>query len=82
MKFREHRGGYDDSMATLVELPDRAALVEHVDNLHACFIHPYDFSKMQVEPYYMQRDTRCGWKETYIVVLPGYGPIGYTDTPA
>jgi hypothetical protein len=84
MKFREHRGtlALDDSMQTCVELDDRAALVEHVTRLHDCFIHDYDFSNLVVKPYFMERDTRCGWEQTYIVVLPGFGPIGFTDGPA
>jgi hypothetical protein len=81
MKFREHRGSLDDSMATLVELEDRAALVRHVENLHGCFIHNYDFNQLIVKPYFMEPDDRCGWKQTWIVSLPGYGPIGYTDSP-
>lgn len=68
-------------MATLVELPDRAALVAHVEKLHACYIHDYDFSKLVVKPYFMERDERCGWAQTWIVSLPDYGPIGFTDSP-
>ena len=33
MKFREHRGSLADSLKTGVELPDRAALLEHVRKL-------------------------------------------------
>lgn len=78
MKFREYRGGFADSMATLVELPDRAALVKHVEKLYD-YIENYDFRQLTVTPYFMERDERCGWEHTYIVSLPGIGPIGYTD---
>lgn len=79
MKFREHRGSLADSITTEVLLADRKALVEHVENLHLCFIHNYDFSMLTVKSYHMQPDARIGWDKTYIVSLPGYGPIGYTD---
>jgi len=71
MRFREHRGTLADSMATVVEVADRAALVAHVENLlgHAADI--------EVKPY-GGVDQRNGW-DTYIVTLAGYGVLGFTD---
>jgi hypothetical protein len=82
VKFREHRGSLEESLATLVELPDRQALIEHVTKLHASFVHSFDFSKLVVEPYLMEPDDRPGvaWQRTFIVKLPGLGPIGFTDS--
>ena len=76
MRFREHRGTLDESIKTRVELPDRAALVQHIENLHACFIHQLDFSKIEVKQY----SAEPNWE--YIVSLDGYGVIGFTDKPA
>lgn len=79
MKFREHRGGLNESMMTLVELPDRPALVAHVEKL----LRPYYFqevdSRLRVDPY--GRDTRIGWENLHIVILKGYGVVGFTDGP-
>ena len=80
MKFREHRGRLEDSMATSVEIGDRQHLIDHITSLHACFLHNYDFSRIEVAPYLMEPDDRIGWKETYIVTLPGYGVLGFTDS--
>lgn len=79
MKFREHRGGLADSLATVIELETRTQLIEHIENLYAGYVHGYDFTNIEVKPYYMKRDKRCGWKRTYIVSLPSFGPIGFTD---
>lgn len=77
MKFREHRGGYHDSMETVVELPDRAALIEHIRGL----LSPYEFhfepADITVAPYFGM-DPRNGW-DTHIVHLRRYGVIGFTD---
>jgi hypothetical protein len=76
MKFREHRGSLWDSMATLVELPDRAALLAHCQRL----LDPFDVqvldSQLRIEPY--TYDDRVRW-ETWIVSIDGYGVIGFTD---
>lgn len=82
MKFREHRGGYDDSMATAVDVADRAALVAHIKGLLA----PFDFrgdiaAGLHVAAYGSnQIDPRNGW-HTHIVTLQDYGVLGFTDGP-
>lgn len=69
-------------MATLVTLPDRQALVQHVQKIYASWLPAYDFSHgLTVKPYFMEPDKRCGWAQTYIVLLEGLGPIGFTDSP-
>jgi hypothetical protein len=63
-------------MATCVELPNRAALVEHLYRSHEL---PLPFENLEIKPYFMEPDTRIGWDQTYIVTLEGFGPIGFTD---
>lgn len=81
MKFREHRGGFDDSMSTVVEVADRAALLDHMRKL----LQPYPSAPpvtdetVRIESYYGV-DKRNGW-DTHIVILKDYGPFGYTDSP-
>jgi hypothetical protein len=79
MKFREHRGHLTDSMKTLVEIKDRDALVNHLRYVFREFDAPLDFSLIRIEPYFMEPDVRIGWDHTYIVALPGYGVLGFTD---
>jgi hypothetical protein len=88
VKFREHRGGLDESMKTLVELPDRAALVAHIKKLLAPFDWWQDIGPaLHVEPYAWFDKDKPVWDErvkwhTYIVTLEGYGVVGFTDGPA
>jgi hypothetical protein len=89
LKFREHRSSLADSMATVVELKDRAALVNHVAGLLAPFNLGWDIKDIEacltVESYGCNGppifDRRTGW-HTYLVYLDGYGVLGFTDGPA
>lgn len=58
--FRPHRGSLADSMAEVIEVADRAALVSHL----AGGVFPSLLLK--IEPYYGY-DERIGW-HTYIVI--------------
>jgi hypothetical protein len=82
MKFREHRGGYDDSMATAVDVADRVALVAHIKGLLAPFKFRGDIDAgLLVSPYgWGEIDPRNGW-HTHIVTLLDYGVLGFTDGP-
>jgi hypothetical protein len=81
MKFREHRGGLNESMETLVEVPDRAALLEHLRTVAARWPMAPEITDetVSVNPYY-GLDDRTGW-DTHIVVIKDYGPMGFTDGP-
>jgi len=78
LKFREHRGGFPESAATIVEIEDRAALVAYIQRLLASYpsAPPVKEDTVAVESYCF--DERNGW-DTHIVTLKGYGVIGYTD---
>lgn len=78
MKFREHRGALADSMATCVEIADRTALIEH---LYRNFSAPLPFYAITISPYDEEPDRRIDWPCTYIVMLKGFGVIGFTDGP-
>jgi len=79
MKFREHRGGLEESMKTVVDVADRAALEAHVRALlEPFYIDVPDGSLRCVD---MKRiDSRIGWR-THLISLPGYGVVGMTDGP-
>lgn len=80
MKFRQHRGGFDESMATYVDLADRAALLDHMRKLLAPYptAPPVTEETVEIKPYY-GIDKRNGW-DTHIVILKDYGPFGFTDS--
>lgn len=73
MKFREHRGGWKESSDTQVELPDRTALVEHIKKLLACWPSiTVEDTSIVIQPYVSGVE---------IVILKGYGPVGFIDLP-
>lgn len=79
-RFREHRGGLDESMETQVTLEDGRALVIHCQKL----LRPYSFEfepvDLTVRLYSARPDTRIGWNRTYVVHIQRYGVMGFTDT--
>lgn len=78
MKFREHRGSLAESMATMVEMPDRSALVAHIAKQLSGWPVAVNDEAITVESY--GHDDRIGW-DAHIVILKDFGPIGFTDGP-
>lgn len=81
MRFREHRGGLSESMKTIIEVADQAALLDHIRKLAQPWptFPPVTPKTVHIKPYGW--DGRIGW-ETYIVTLDGYGVLGFTDADA
>lgn len=83
MKFRQHYGRtIDDSMETVVEVADYAALLDHLRALAAPWptFPPINEKTISIKKYW--RDERIGWLDQHIVTLVDYGVLGYTDGPA
>jgi hypothetical protein len=83
MKFRFHRGGLDESMATAVDIePTKVAITKHCNAQYtgSASTRPmvYHAQYIEVKPYGF--DSRINW-DTYIVTMSGYGVIGFTDGP-
>jgi hypothetical protein len=86
MKFRQHRGGLQESMATVVEVADKTALIGFLrtifDHWHkelpAEHFPRIDHDTVHIKPY--EYDERIQW-DTHIVLIDHYGPIGFTDGP-
>lgn len=74
MKFREHRGGFEESMLTAVEVDGLDSLAKHLSPILGRPITQADLSVEQ----YSGLDERNGW-DTHIVLLKGFGPCGFTD---
>ena len=73
MKFREHRGGYEDSLKTTVEVNNKDSLCLLLQNIFNTRIKPQDISIN-----YYALDQR-GWGDTFTVVLRNVGVVGYLD---
>jgi len=66
-------------MYTCVELPPtRAALTQHIKVL----LEPMgvSVSEAALHVHYYAYDDRIEW-DTHIVMLDGFGPVGFTDGP-
>jgi hypothetical protein len=77
MKFREHRGDFESSMQTVVEVQSLTELTDHINKLLAPYVVSFSKDKVKITPY-VTLDKRNGWN-TYIVTIDGYGVIGFTD---
>jgi hypothetical protein len=78
MKVRPHRRLLAEAMAEVQEIePTRAALLRWADESIGG-MQPPDLSGLKCEPY--TYDDRIKWN-TYIVHLPGWGVLGFTDGP-
>ena len=89
-KFRHHRETLEDSMATVIEVKDRAELIEYLckywkdigltAHLEGCADRVGEMirNKLIIEKYVY--DERCNW-DTYIVKVEGFGVMGMTDGP-
>lgn len=72
IRFREHRGSLEDSMATCVDVAD-------MSELHARLFQVLGLpkGKVTVTPY--ARDERIDWLDTHVVHIEGYGVAGFTS---
>lgn len=78
-KFREHRGGLAESMETLVVMEDWNELAEYCKTKLSEWMFNIRIEDVSVKPYADNPDTRIGWDKTYIVMVEGWGPFGFTD---
>ncbi|MNL05740.1 hypothetical protein D3C87_1263520 [compost metagenome] len=80
MKVRPHRRLLDEAMAEVKEIEPTIEAVKKWADASFGEMQPPDLSGLVVEKYGTGIDTRIGW-DTYIVVLPGWGVLGFTDGP-
>ena len=76
MLYRDHRGGLAESMETVVELEDRAALDAHI----ATLLKPWGkiVTPDQIHSKWYCLDPRIGW-DTWIITVKDYGVMGFTN---
>lgn len=78
MKYREHRGGFRVSMATVIEVPDKLALINAIEKRHELSGKVLDIAFEKYE------DERTGWKNNYWVMVKfekneEFRPVGSSD---
>jgi hypothetical protein len=72
-------GSITESVQTIVELEDRAQLIEHL--LSRLYPIKFDAEDVYTKLHFPNKDYRnsIGWSETYAVVIRPYGIVGFTD---
>ena len=80
MLYRDHRGSLNESMKTLTKIKGRGDLIAHLQKSWPFTVTTMlDLRKIEIKPYHTKPDTRIGWEETWIVTLPGFGVLGFTN---
>jgi hypothetical protein len=76
MLYRDHRGSLAESMETVVELKDRAALDAHI----AALLKPWGkvVTQDQIHSTWYCLDPRINW-DTWMITVDGYGVVGFTN---
>ena len=80
MRYRDHVGDFEASMATQVTVKDWDAMVAHIRGKLV------DWG-IEVEPGMVHcrtyagglPDPRCGWEHTFVVTIDHYGVVGFAD---
>jgi hypothetical protein len=76
MKVREHRGGFEESMGTVVQIDgSMESLVQEISSKIWKWAE-VNLETVKIEKYVY--DDRNGW-DTYIVSVLGYGVYGFSD---
>jgi hypothetical protein len=66
-------------MRTVAWVKDRDELVQHLRKVLEPWPTAPDPAPLTIQKYYP--DKQVGWPNCHIVVLEGYGVLGYTDGP-
>lgn len=84
MRFRPHRGGFQEALRDMVEIPATAAALRA--HLIETYILQENFQcadQVAVGEMFLKdqgHDLREGWSApSYLVVVDGYGPCGHVD---
>lgn len=76
MKVREHRGGFEESMGSVVQIDgSMESLVQEIRSKIGKWVE-VNLETVKVEKYVY--DSRNGW-DTYIISVLGYGVYGFSD---
>lgn len=73
---REHRGGLDESMATVKDIASKAELCALINEGMASWGRHVWPESILIEKYYY--DERIGW-DTHLIIINDYGVWGMSD---
>lgn len=88
-KFRFHRGGLAESMATITDVASSDTLVRMIlERMATDLFVGFNGSHLRTTAYLLSPDKRIGWAETYAVQIRGFIDIpddwtvvGFSDGP-
>ena len=78
VEFREHKGMLADSMATVVEIKDKADLIEYIKKMLSKWNFNLIIDDETVKVEFYAYDKRINWN-AYVITLKGYGVLGFTN---
>lgn len=81
MRYRPHKGNLDTSLALTRTFDGRAELIAILREEMSGWQVDISDDKITVQPY-ATHDFVSGWKDVHIVVLDGYGVMGFCEGPA
>lgn len=74
--YRPHRGSLLDAMAEYTWLPGLPGLLIHLEATHPDYGPPFDMAGVSIK-YYCEEDWRIRWINIGLVILSGWGPVGF-----
>lgn len=80
--YREHRGGFKESIETTISIPNKEFLEDHIKNIYELLFEPYD--KILIGEPSIDKRLPPEWGDTqYMVYIQKKSgskyPIGYTN---
>jgi hypothetical protein len=78
--FRPQRELLCDAMKEVEQFNSKQELIEKLQAELDIFDQKHDCKQISIEKYGHGIDERIGW-DTYIVCLPGFGVLGFTNGP-
>jgi hypothetical protein len=79
MRFRPYKGSVAESLALTVEVDGRAGLVAYIRTaLKPSYMESFPDQAVNLQSYFGD-DERIGWRDVHIVILNGYGVIGFCE---
>jgi hypothetical protein len=80
MRFRPYRGSLAESLALAVEVDGRAGLIAYIRTaLRPSYMNDsFPDHAVNLQSYFGD-DDRTGWRDVHIVILGGYGVIGFCE---
>ena len=80
MRFRPYKGSVAESLALTVEVDGRAGLIAYIRAaLQPYYMDNFPDHAVNLQSYFPRNDDRIGWRDVHIVILSGYGVIGFCE---